>query len=277
MPSTMLGYVKADSPIHKLTGATKLICLLLFSFASMLTYDTRVLAGLLVFGLICFSISKIKFKDVAFILSFILVFLLINNIAIFIFSPYQGCEIYGRTTVLFHIVGNYSVTVEELFYLFNVTIKYLAVIPIALLFILATNPSEFAASLNKIGVSYKLSYSVAIALRYIPDVQRDYQEISFAQQARGMDLSKNEKLSKRIKNMSSILMPLIFTSLERIETISRAMELRAFGTDKKRSWYSARPFRGSDYAAIIITALLLGLSLYMTIQNGSRFYNPFLG
>lgn len=276
MPSTMLGYVKVNSPIHSLTGATKLICLILYSFAAMLTYDTRVLLGLLVFSLICFSISNIKFKDVAFVVYFILVFLLINTIAIFIFSPYQGCEIYGSTTVLFHLVGNYSVTVEELFYLLNVTLKYLSVIPIALLFIVATNPSEFAASLNRIGVSYKLSYSVAIALRYIPDIQRDYREISFAQQARGLDLSKDEKLLKRLKNMSSILMPLIFTSLERIETISRAMELRNFGTNKKRSWYSARPFKKLDYLAILCVALLLCLSLYMTIRNGSRFFNPFI-
>lgn len=276
MPSTLLGYVKVDSPIHQLTGATKLICLILYSFAAMLTYDTRVLIGLLAFSLICFSSSNIKFKDVAFVVYFILVFLLINNIAIFIFSPYQGCEIYGSTTILFHLVGNYSVTVEELFYLLNVTLKYLSVIPIALLFIVATNPSEFAASLNRIGVSYKLSYSVAIALRYIPDIQRDYKEISFAQQARGLDLSKNEKLLKRIKNMSSILMPLIFTSLERIETISRAMELRSFGTNKKRSWYSARPFKKLDYLAILCVVLLLGISLYMTIRNGSRFFNPFI-
>ena len=64
----------------------------------------------------------------------------------------------------------------------------------------ATDPSEFAASLNKIGVNYKIAYSVSIALRYIPDVQRDYKDISFAQQARGIDMSSKEKLSKRIKN-----------------------------------------------------------------------------
>lgn len=276
MSSIMLGYVKVDSPIHQLTGATKLICLLLFSFAAMLTYDTRVLISLLIFGLICFSMSNIKFKDVAFVVYFILTFLLINNIAIFIFSPYQGCEIYGQTTVLFDLVGHYSITVEELFYLLNITLKYLSVIPIALLFIVTTHPSEFAASLNRIGISYKLSYAVAIALRYIPDIQRDYQEISFAQQARGMDLSRNEKFSRRVKNMSNILMPLIFTSLERIETISRAMELRAFGTNKKRSWYSARPFKKQDYLSILIISILLGLSLFMTLKNGSRFYNPFL-
>ena len=276
MPSTLLGYIKVNSPIHELTGATKLICLILYSFAAMLTYDTRVLFGLLIFGLICFRISHIPFKDVAFVAYFILAFLLMNTIAIFIFSPYQGCEIYGSTTVVFNIIGHYSVTLEELFYLLNVILKYLSVIPIALLFIIATNPSEFAASLNRIGVSYKLSYSVAIALRYIPDIQRDYQEISFAQQARGLDFSKNEKLFTRLKNMTSILMPLIFTSLERIETISRAMELRSFGIQKKRTWYSARPFKKIDYLAILCVLILLFISLYMTIRNGSRFFNPFI-
>ena len=43
--------------------------------------------------------------------------------------------------------------------------------------------------------------------------------------------------------MSTILMPLIFSSLERIETVSCAMELRAFGNKKKRTWYSGRKFR----------------------------------
>lgn len=275
MSTPMLGYVKTDSPIHRLTGATKLICLLLYSFAAMLTYDTRVLVGLLIFGLICFRISNIEFKTISFIVYFILVFLLLNDLTIFLFSPYEGCKIYGQSTVLFHIAGSYSVTIEELFYLLNVTLKYLAVIPIALLFILTTNPSEFAASLNRLGVSYRLSYAVAIALRYIPDIQRDYQEISFAQQARGLDLSRNEKLLKRLKNMSSILLPLIFTSLERIETISRAMELRSFGVEKKRSWYSAKPFKIQDYVAILVVAILLITSLYMMMQNGSRFYNPF--
>ena len=146
----------------------------------------------------------------------------------------------------------------------------------ALLFMVATNPSEFAASLNKIGVSYKIAYSVSIALRYIPDVQRDYQDISFAQQARGIDMSKKEKITKRIKNSASILMPLIFSSLDRIETISSAMELRAFGSNKKRTWYNGRPFKKGDYIAVAIVSIILIIAIIATIVNGGRFYNPFI-
>ncbi|MDF2613895.1 MAG: hypothetical protein K0S71_1681 [Clostridia bacterium] len=275
MKQTMLGYLKQESLIHNLTGATKLICLILCSLITMLTYDTRVLIGMLIFSVIVFRLSKIRFSDIAFVLYFILFFLLLNNITIFIFSPYEGVKIYGTRTELFQIAGPYTVTLEQLFYHLNITLKYLAVIPMALLFMVTTNPSEFAASLNKIGVSYRIAYAVAIALRYIPDVQRDYHDISFAQQARGIDMSKKEKLSKRIKNITAILMPLIFSSLQRIETISCAMELRAFGNHKKRTWYRERDFGIGDYIALVLVIFLFVVASVITLSNGGRFFNPF--
>ena len=274
--STMIGYSDIDSPIHKLTGASKLIALIIWAVASMITYDTRVLLGMFVISIIVFKISKVKFKQVSFVLYFILIFLLLNNIAIFIFSPYEGVQIYGSRNDLFKIAGPYTITAQQLFYQFNITLKYFSIIPMALLFMIATNPSEFAASLNKIGVSYKIAYSVSIALRYIPDVQRHYQDISFAQQARGIDMSKKEKLTKRIKNSASILMPLIFSSLDRIEAISSAMELRAFGSNKKRTWYNGRPFKLGDYITILVVSIILIIAIMATISNGGRFYNPFI-
>lgn len=273
--NTMLEYQDIDSPIHKLSGVSKLIALVLWAVASMVTYNTYVLMGMFIFSIIIFKISKVPFKKVSLVLYLILIFLLINNIAIFIFSPMQGVEIYNSRTDLFTIAGPYTVTLEQLFYQFNITLKYFSIIPIALLFVVATNPSEFAASLNKIGISYKISYAVAIALRYIPDVQRDYVEISFAQQARGIDMSKKEKVFKRIKNSVSILMPLIFSSLDKIENISTAMELRAFGNKKNRTWYSAKPLKQADYITVFIMILVLVISISANIYNGGRFYNPF--
>ena len=276
MNEAMLEYKSIDSPIHRLTGATKLICLILWSLVSMLTYNTYILLFMVMFSFIIFKISKIKFKQISFVFYFILIFLIINNIAIFIFSPYEGVKIYNSRTDLFHIIGPYSLTAEQLFYQFNVTLKYFSIIPIALIFMVATDPSEFAASLNKIGVNYKIAYSVSIDLRYIPDIQHEYSDISFAQQARGIDMSKKAKLSQRIKNSTAILMPLIFSSLERIETISSAMELRAFGNKKKRTWYSERDFKKSDYVSIGILLILLLVSVFISIKTGSRFYNPFI-
>ena len=272
----IFNYIEKRSPIHDLTGATKLLCLLLWSLAAMTTYDTRLLAGLSVFALVLFPVSKIKVKDVSFMVGFTVIFLVLNTVLVYLFSPHHGTEIYGTCTYLWGLKGHFAPTKEQLFYQFNYLLKYFATIPFVLLFVCTTNPSEFAASLNKIGVSYSVSYSVALALRYIPDVQKQYHEISQASQARGVELSKKASLINRLKSASAILIPLILSSMDRIDVISNAMELRCFGKNKKRTWYMAGKFKVLDYISIIICALLLATSLLLTHINGSRFYNPFI-
>jgi energy-coupling factor transport system permease protein len=274
MKMRMLGYTDQNSPIHRLTGATKLIFFVVWSVAAMVTYDTRCLLVLFALSLVMFRLSRVKLADYSFVLMLILIFLALNHLAVFLFSPLEGVRIYGTRHDWFHIIGRYTVTYEQVFYQFNMMLKVCTVIPMALLFMLTTNPSEFAASLNRIGVSYRIAYAVAIALRYIPDVQRDYREIAWAAQARGIDLSRKERLGKRMKNMLGILMPLIFTSLERIETVSAAMELRGFGRGKKRTWYSARPFAPADAAAIALVILLAAATMIITFHDGTRFYSP---
>jgi energy-coupling factor transport system permease protein len=275
MKNVMLSYSDLGSPIHRLSGATKLIFFLVWATAAMITFDTRVLLTMFLMSIVVFRVSRVKFRDVSFVLYFILFFIIWNHLAIFLFSPLEGTDIYGTRHDLFHIAGPYTVTMEQLFYQFNLTLKYFTVIPIALLFLMTTDPSEFAASLNRIGVSYKVAYAVSIALRYIPDIQRDFQYISFASQARGIDMSKKEKLRKRVKHVVAILIPLIFSSLDRIETISAAMELRQFGREKRRSWYSAKPMKKSDAAVIAAVVVILLASIVLTFHDGTRFYNPF--
>ena len=271
----IFNFIDRPSPIHSLTGATKLLCLIFWSLAAMTTYDTRLLAVLPPLSFLLFLISKIRIKDVSFMLGFTAVFMVLNNLLVFLFAPQHGVEIYGSCHVLFSLGGRYIVTKEQLFYHLNLFLKYLSTIPIVLLFVCTTNPSEFAASLNRIGVKYSIAYSVALALRYIPEIQQEYHDISQAQQARGIEMSKKENLVKRLKSASAILIPLILSSMDRIETVSNAMELRGFGKGNKRSWYMARPFKAADIAAILFCIALFLLALVLNIRNGSRFWSPF--
>lgn len=271
----IFNYIDRPSPIHRLTGATKLVCLLLWSFAAMVTYDTRILVLMPVVSLLLFAVSKIRFRDIQAVFWVTFVFMLLNNLTVYLFGPEHGVGIYGSRTVLLTIAGPYTITKEQLFYHFNLILKYFASIPVLLLFVCTTDPSEFAASLNRIGVSYRVSYSVALALRYIPDIQRSYHDISQSQQARGIEMSKKESLIKRLKAASAILIPLILSSMDRIEVISNAMELRGFGKGKKRTWYRARPFRAADVVCMALCALLLIAAVADTLVHGTRYYNPF--
>lgn len=274
--SATLSYIEKDSFIHRMTGTTKMLFFLIWSIAAMMTYDTRVLIGMFLIGGVLFGCSKLKWQEVRFAVVFMAALISLNLIVIYLFSPEQGVEIYGTRHEIVHLFWRYSIVQEQLFYLFNYLLKFLAVIPSALLFILTTNPSEFAASLNKIGVSYRIGYAVAIALRYVPDIQRDYHEISQAQQARGVDLSSKDKLFTRLKNAAAILFPLVLSTLQRIEVISNAMELRGFGKKEKRTWIMAKPFAARDYAALAFALAALGISFGLMFLNGGRYFNPFV-
>ena len=274
--NTVLNYLPKDSVIHRLTGTTKLFIFLLLSFASIITYDTRVLLGLFVFCLICFIVSKIKLNEVKTMVGFLFIFLIINAIVIYLFNPNYGPDLYQTRHELFHIAGKYYITLEQLFYQANVMLKYFIALPIAILFVSTTNPSELAASLNSIGIPYKVAYIVALALRYIPDIQNDYHDISQAQQARGIELGKGVKIGKRLKNVVNILFPLILTSVQRIDLVSNAMDLRCFGKSNKRTWYMKKKFALRDYIAIAVGVIVFVLTLLITFADGNRFYNPFI-
>ncbi len=177
----------------------------------MLTYDTRVLAVMLVLSLILFKISKTEWKQVGSIFKFIMFFLVINVLAIFIFAPDQGTKIYGTKHVLWQLSAHYPITAEQLFYELNIILKYFTIIPAVFIFC-RDHQSVGVCSIVKSywnQLQHRLCV-VAIALRYIPDVQDDFHKIKNAQEARGIEMSGKAKLMSRIKSTASIIFPAHF-------------------------------------------------------------------
>ena len=273
----LFSYNTVDTPIHKLSGLTKLICFLMLTFAVMFSYDIRVILAVMVFSVAVLRLSQIKYSQIRLMIIYVFIFVLTNAVISFFFSPEEGVKIYGTRHNIANLYGEYKVTWEQIFYQVTKFFKYISVIPFGIIFLLTTNPSEFASSLNGIGVNYKAAFAVALTLRYFPDVQRDYHDISQAQQARGLELSHKAKFTDRFKNSLLIVIPLIFSSLDSVELISNAMDLRGFAKSKTRTWYTSKQFTGADYTALAISALIfIGTVSVSVFINHGRFYNPFV-
>ena len=270
----LIGYHAGKTFLHGLSGASKLIFFILVSVAAMMSYDTRFLLLVALASLMLFRVSEIRLKDISFVLAFAGIFAVLNILMVYLFAPQYGVEIYGAKNLIWTGWGAYSLTLQELFYLLNLLLKYFSTIPLAVIFLMTTHPSQFASSLNQIGLSYKIAYAVSLTLRYIPDLQEEFYLIKMSQEARGQELSKKAPLSKRVKGNLQIVIPLIFSSLERINTIATAMELRRFGKNKKRTWYTQQAFGKLDKLVILVSVLLLALSLLLFVVNQGRFYNP---
>ncbi|AEB80871.1 TPA: energy-coupling factor transporter transmembrane protein EcfT [Streptococcus suis] len=270
----LIGYHPGTGFIHSLSAVSKLLFFLIVSILAMITYDTRLILFIAVFSLALFKMSGIRYKEISLVLILTIIFAAMNALMVHLFAPRYGVELYGADTPLLSGLGVYSLTSQQAFYLVNLLLKYFCTVPLAIIFLMTTHPSQFASSLNQIGVSYKVAYAVSLTMRYIPDIQEEFYTIRMSQEARGLELSKKGKLMDRIKGNLSLVIPLIFSSLERIDTISTAMELRRFGKNKKRTWYTQQPLQRIDYAVLLFILALVVVTIYLFFINQGRFYNP---
>ena len=274
MTNRLIGFQSGRGFLYSLSGASKLIFFILVSVACMTTYDTRLFLAIGIFSVLLFKMAGIRWHQVSFVITFVAVFALLNVLIVYLFAPDYGEMIYGSKIILWQGIGRFNLTAQELFYLFNLALKYFCTVPLAILFLMTTHPSQFASSLNQIGVPYKIAYAISLTLRYIPDVQEEFYMIRMSQEARGLELSSKESLVKRIKGNLQIVIPIIFSSLERIDTVSTAMALRRFGKNKKRTWYTYKQLTRDDFLTILLALVIVGVSLWLFHLNGGRFYNP---
>ncbi|WP_297131282.1 energy-coupling factor transporter transmembrane component T family protein [Terrisporobacter sp.] len=268
-------YIEGDSIFHKLNGISKILLFLTWTIMTVMFLDIRFFLVMGIVGTIMLYFSQIPSKTIKPLLWIMVVFNIINIIFILLITPQYGTELVGTNTEIINIGYSY-INKETLFYVLTISLKYAVLMPITVIFIFTTHPSEFASSLNKMGIPYKIAYAINIAFRYIPDVMTEYKNILDAQQARGLAFNKGEgTIIERLKNYTTILVPLVSSSMKRIETVSNAMELRSFGKKRKRTWYSYKKLKGIDYAFIIGCVALLVTAVYLKNNMMTGFYYPF--
>lgn len=268
-------YVDKDTLFHRMDGAAKLIVFAVWTVIVFLFQDLRVFFPLFAIGLILLFLAQIPYKRIRLLVWIMVVFNLFNSIFTLLITPSYGSEVTGTTTVVLDL-GYNVLTLETCFYVLTLTMKYMSLMPITVLFIFTTHPTRFASSLNRIGVPYKIAYAFNIAFRYVPDLQTEFRNISNAMQARGMGFGKGEgSMRDRVKHFISIAIPLVQSSLHRIEVVSNAMDLRGFGRHQKRTWYSATAWRRADYiiAALSVVAILAAIAV--RLSGFGRFWYPF--
>ncbi|MBW3695436.1 energy-coupling factor transporter transmembrane protein EcfT [Vibrio sp. T187] len=270
-----ISYIDTKSPLHALNGITKFALFLAWVTVVLTTFDIRQISVLIITGLFLLKLTKVPFRTYKPLLVGTASVLLLNALFMFLLAPTQGQELIGSEHILLTLPGDYSLSQETLFYLVTVTLKYFSMFPIALVFVFTTHPTEFSASLNRLGVPYKIAYAVSLTLRYLPEVKKDFVNIMHAQQARGVELSKKAPLFKRIKNVAKVLGPLIFSSLDRADEISNAMTLRGFGRNKSRTWYSQSPLAPADFIVLGAIAIIVGLAITKRVLEEQLFWYPF--
>ena len=270
----VINYVPGKALLQRLNGATKVMWFIVITVYVIMTFDIRVMIPMFLFCVAGIISLKPYWKPILIMLLFMFIMQgLVGSILIVLVRPTTGLTYTGMETIIYRYSDKLYISKELLWYIGVLYFKRLCSFTTAMIFVLTITPSELAAGLNTIGLSYKICTIVSLAFRTIPDIARDYSDIKNSLMMRGIELDKKRLgLIRRIKQMIMMLVPLIMTSFGKVNNIANAMDLRGYGKHKKRSYYSEHEVTTKDKTARILLVCLAAFVIYYILF--ARIINP---
>ena len=231
-------FQKKDSFIHNLDPRAKLLFSICYSIAGLLY--TQVVPLFIIFLsliplILLGRMVKEWFKSVQGLSSLILIIIVLNT---------------------FFLSLNYATAM---------ILRMLIMITAFSIFFLTVHPNDLALSLISMKVPYEYAFSFSLAFRFVPTIAMEAQNIMDAQQSRGY-IMKQSGLINQIKNLFPLLVPLIICSIRRAFNVAEALESRAFGIIKNRTYYYEIKYTLRDWLFTLYVLFFLIVSIYVRIQ-----------
>jgi energy-coupling factor transport system permease protein len=138
----------------------------------------------------------------------------------------------------------------------------LYIILLTALVILTGEPRDYILAMTQSGIPYEIAFMSLAALRFIPMLREEAQDVLCAVQMRGTQLKKSG-LKHKAKVYISVMIPIIAGAIHRSEQLSIAMEARGFRAYPKRA--SMRRLRFHTKDMIYLAAFAVVLSVIVMI------------
>ncbi|KMJ56485.1 cobalt ABC transporter permease [Bacillus sp. LL01] len=257
-------YVQADSFLHKLDPRSKLASV--FLLLIIIFFADNWLSSLLLVGftVMLMVISKVPILFLYRGLRPIL-WLVFFTLILHILLTKEGPVLLTLGPLAIHEGG----MMNGLF----IATRLLTLVMLTSLITLTTSPIDLTdgleslfTPLKKVGLpAHELALMMSIALRFIPTFMQETEKILKAQMARGVDFSSGP-ISKRIKALLPLLVPLFISAFKRAEDLALAMEARGYRGGEGRTKLRILTW-GTRDTSVVIIALLIGVGI-IWLRNG---------
>lgn len=230
-------FLKKDAFLHNLDPRTKLLLALVYTICALLFTNLIPLLLLLLTLIPIILYGKLGKEWIKSIrgLSFLFILVIILN--------------------SFFISLSYAI---------SMILRILVMISSFSVFFLTVDPNELSLSLISMNVPYHYAFSFSLAFRFVPTISMEAQNIIDAQQSRGYELQK-KGIINQVKNLFPLLIPLIICAIRRAFNVAEALESRAFGSQKERTYYYQIHYDYKDWVFTGLLIILLLLSILMKL------------
>ena len=248
----ILDYSQGESIIHKLNPLTKMILSLLLCMSSFVSNKILIVVAIIILNIIIGYIAGIA-KNTLALLSTLL------KLGFFLFML-QILLIRTGNIILNLPLNQYITDVGLEFSTLLVLRLVGATMPLVLMLTVTRMSDLTNVLVQKLHIPYEYTFAFITALRFIPIFENEMNGIIEAQTARGVEFDTRNPI-KKLKLVLPLCVPLLISSVKRIEGGAISAELRGFNIRKKNSGYKRYYFNIFDYLTMLVSLLMLVASL----------------
>ncbi len=147
--------------------------------------------------------------------------------------------------------------------------RFLLLIFSSMLFVSVTDPTLLAHSLTRLRIPYRYSFSLVIALRFLPLFDLENHTVRMAQKSRGIT-PEVTGIRKIIRTVQYTFFPLLVSALSRVDSLSMSMDGRGFGYGAERSYLRNSSWRATDTLVAVLTICFLVICILLATGHLSE-------
>jgi energy-coupling factor transport system permease protein len=159
--------------------------------------------------------------------------------------------------------GHVSLSQEGFFLSLMIICRIFTLIIIIPMLTATTDPYRLATAISALGIRYRTAFIITTALNLVPFFKEEAGLIMDAQKLRGAGGRR-----PGLMNYASIAVPLVLGAMRKAQISSVAMDSRAFGAYKTRTWLDKPQMKGYDFIAMLFCMVCAACILFVNYRYG---------
>ncbi len=264
-------YTDKGTVIHKLNPWCKLAWIASV-FILALLFDNPVYLLLLFLSTLPLVLAARIWKEWASLMKFFLLLCLLI-IVINALASNRGSHVLYQVPFAIPLIGAPKITLEAILCGIGNSLRLLAIVSAFTILTFTIHPDDLMLVLMKAKLPYKSVLVTSLSTKFVPALIGDAQCIADVQRSRGLEFDKGSRIQK-VKNHMAIAIPLLSNSLDRAVQVAEAMESRAFGSGKNRTFYRELTMSRLDVVtlAFAFSPAVVGIGMRCLGQGGYEYY-----
>ncbi len=249
-------YLDNKTFYHNLHPITKIFCLLLL-FVLAMTFNHPAYVSVIMVIVIFITVISRSFQNLIRIKTIL--------ILLFVFCSILWTFFLKGSSVLWKL-GIITIYKESLFYAIAMGLRLDTILLCGIIFLSTTKIEEFSAGLNKMGIPFPISFALSLAFRLVPTFSATTETVRQAQMSRGLELESGW-IGQRLKKHIHMIIPIFIYAVRNADLLAMALESKAFGIRKDRTYYLNFNVSIVDYLILLLLITVNMVCIYMRLKG----------